>query len=257
MHVAAAPPPASRHRAAIAGATLFAAFALCAPVRGQGAGNAALSLDGNMIVDCLLPGVVRKLGANVTYLTPRKVAKATVKECEVRGGEYVLFDRSDPATALKIWRPAAEQGDAVSQFRVGQIYEMGLGGSPDYQAAALWYKKAADQGNRSAAFNLAVLYEKGLGVNRDNAAALALYRKAQGLTDDIAGDQDVRVLRESLKQAQQRISQLEHEVAQLKSGVPATDQSFTPFNLISALLSVIALGGVIAIGLRQKRGAQA
>ncbi len=137
-----------------------------------------------MIVDCLLPGVVRKLGANVTYLTPRKVAKVTVKECEVRGGEYVLFDRSDPATALKIWRPAAEQGDAVSQFRVGQIYEMGLNGTPDYQSAALWYRKAADQGNRTAAFNLAVLYEKGLGVTRDNAAALALYRKAQGLTDD-------------------------------------------------------------------------
>ena len=70
-----------------------------------------------MIVDCLLPGAVRKLGAGVTYLTPRKVVKVAVKECEVRGGEYVLFDRADPATALRIWQSAAEQGDAVAQYR--------------------------------------------------------------------------------------------------------------------------------------------
>ena len=67
-----------------------------------------------------------------------------------------------------------------SQFRFGQIYEMGLNGTPDYQSAASWYRKAADQGNRTAAFNLAVLYEKGLGVTRDNAAALALYRQGAG-----------------------------------------------------------------------------
>jgi len=199
------------------------ALSLSAAAVAQGGGNAALALDGNMIVDCLLPGTVRKLGANVTYLTPRKVAKVSVKECEVRGGEYVLFDRADPATALKIWRPAAEQGDAVSQFRVGQIYEMGLNGTPDYQSAAGWYRKAADQGNRTAAFNLAVLYEKGLGVTRDNVAALGLYRKAQGLTDDMGGDQDVRALRESLKAAQQRINQLEREISTLRKTGVATE----------------------------------
>jgi hypothetical protein len=47
----------------------------------------------------------------------------------------------------------------------------------------------------------------------------------------------------------QRISQLENEVAQLKNGgLPASDQAFSPFNLISML----ALGGVIAIGLKQR-----
>jgi len=224
MHLAAPLAPWLRdgRRVAAAGAASLMALAFPMPASGQAGANAALTLDGNMIVDCLLPGAVRKLGANVTYLTPRKVAKATVKECEVRGGEYVLFDRADPATALKIWRPAAEQGDAISQFRVGQLHEMGLNGTPDYPSAASWYRKAADQGNRSAAFNLAVLYEKGLGVNRDTNAALALYRKAQGLTDDIAGDQDVRALRESLKQAQQRINQLERDIDALKQSGAAT-----------------------------------
>jgi uncharacterized small protein (DUF1192 family) len=52
----------------------------------------------------------------------------------------------------------------------------------------------------------------------------------------------------------QRITQLENEVARLKNVAPSPDQSFSTFNLISPLLSAIALGGVIVIGLRQKRG---
>ena len=53
-----------------------------------------------------------------------------------------------------------------------------------------------------------------------------------------------------------RITQLENEVAQLK-----IEQPVNPFNLISPLLSAIALGGVIVIGLHatesRKRGGQA
>ncbi len=196
-----------------------------APTAGPPGADAALTLDGNMIVDCLLPGAVRKLGAGVTYLTPRKVVKVAVKECEVRGGEYVLFDRADPATALRIWQPAAEQGDAVAQYRVGQIHEMGTNGTPDYQAAAAWYRKAADQGNRTAAFNLAVLYDKGLGVTRDTSTALTLYRRAQGLAGDIGGGEDVRALRESLREGQQRITRLEREIAVLRqSGAPTAQK---------------------------------
>jgi hypothetical protein len=218
------------------------ALALAAPAAAQSAGTMP-TLDGNMVVDCLLPGAVRKLGANVTYLTPRKVGKITVKECEVRGGEYVLFDRADPATALKIWKASAEQGDAVAQFRLGQIYEMGMSGTPDYASAAAWYRKSADQGNRTAAFNLAVLYEKGQGVARDPAAALNLYRRAQGLTDDIGGDAEVRTLREALKQAQARINDLEREIAALrKTGAP-TSQKEQELKAVRAKVDELLGGG--------------
>jgi uncharacterized protein len=223
-------------------AAAILALALAAPAAAQG-GGAMPTLDGNMVVDCLLPGAVRKLGANVTYLTPRKVGKVTVKECEVRGGEYVLFDRADPATALKIWKPAAEQGDAVAQFRLGQIYEMGLGGTPDYQSAATWYRKSADQGNRTAAFNLAVLYEKGQGVARDQAAALNLYRRAQGLTDDIGADADVRALRAALQQAQARINELEREISALRKTGGATGPKEQELKEVRARVDELLGGG--------------
>ncbi len=47
----------------------------------------------------------------------------------------------------------------------------------------------------------------------------------------------------------QRIAQLENEVAQLKHGV-SPDQPFNLFNMIS----LIALGGVLLIGLKLRRG---
>ena len=135
------------------------------------------------IVDCLLPGQVRQLG-NSTYLTPRRPTRTTAQDCRVRGGEYVAFDRADYKTALKVWMPAAEAGDAEAQNSVGEIFERGLGTDPNYQVAALWYRKAAEQGHKGAQFNLGTLYETGNGVPQDKAMALNWYRKAWGLSDD-------------------------------------------------------------------------
>ncbi|MET0065401.1 MAG: caspase family protein [Candidatus Thiodiazotropha sp.] len=146
------------------------------------------SVGGNpekfLIVDCLLPGQVRKLGSSMTYVSPRRPVKTSATECEIRGGEYVAFDRADYRTALNVWLPMAQQGDPEAQNYVGEIYEKGLGIQPDYQTAAAWYRKAADQGNSRASINLGFLYEKGLGVDKDLAQALNWYRKASGLEQD-------------------------------------------------------------------------
>ena len=134
------------------------------------------------VVDCLLPGQVRKLGRQLTYLTPRRPIKTSARDCEIRGGEYVAYDRSDYATALKVWLPQAQEGDQEAQTYVGEIYEKGLGVPPDYAVAAAWYRKAAEQGDSRAQINLGHLYEKGLGVEKDPVKALAWYRKASGLS---------------------------------------------------------------------------
>ncbi|MES9829114.1 MAG: caspase family protein [Candidatus Thiodiazotropha sp.] len=154
----------------------------------QNSADAAAPVSGNpdrfLIVDCLLPGQVRKLGANMTYLSPRRPVKTTASECEIRGGEYVAFDRADYRTSLRVWLPQAQEGDPVAQNYVGEIYEKGLGIEPDYATAAAWYLKAADQGNSRARINLGFLHEKGFGVKKDLAQALNWYRKASGLEDD-------------------------------------------------------------------------
>jgi hypothetical protein len=136
--------------------------------------------DEFLIVDCLLPAQVRKLGSQFIYQAPRRPIKTSARDCEIRGGEYTSYDRADYRTALKVWQAQAEQGDAAAQTYVGEIYEKGLGVAPDFEAAARWYRRAADAGYPRAAINLGYLYENGLGVPRDAVQALNWYRKGAG-----------------------------------------------------------------------------
>ncbi|MCH8039374.1 MAG: sel1 repeat family protein, partial [Nitrospinae bacterium] len=49
------------------------------------------------------------------------------------------YERGDYATALKEFRPLADQGDALAQFNLGIMYYKGQGVPQDYQEAAKWY----------------------------------------------------------------------------------------------------------------------
>lgn len=184
------------------------------------------------IVDCLLPGQVRKLGGNFTYVTQRRPIKTAQSDCEIRGGEYVAYDRADYSTALRIWLPLAQMGDPSAQTYVGEIYEKGLGLSSDYKLAAHWYGEAAKQGFSRAQINLGNLYEKGLGVPQDKQQALNLYRSASGLGGDelmyastlnasYVPRQDYETAQRALALEQQRSEQLRQKLGrvsgQLKS----------------------------------------
>ena len=143
----------------------------------------ARNADNLLIVDCLLPGQVRKMGTGLTYMTPKRPVKTSAVDCEIRGGEYVAFDRSSYADALRIWLPLAQDGDPAAQTYVGEIFEKGLGVPADHAAAAQWYRKAADQGHGPAQINLGQLYELGRGVEKDPQQALVWYRRAAGIAD--------------------------------------------------------------------------
>ena len=65
------------------------------------------AVDRFMVVDCLLPGQVRRIGTKVTYLSQRRPAKTSAGDCEVRGGEYVAYDRADYKSALNVWMVVA------------------------------------------------------------------------------------------------------------------------------------------------------
>jgi len=140
----------------------------------------AMDPDNLGVVDCLLPGQIRRLGARIVTVGPRRLRRTLASVCEIQGGEYVAFDRANFDTALAFWRPLAEDGDAKAQTFVGEIHERGLGREPDYTEAARWYRMAADQGFERAQLRLGRLYEEGRGVPRDLRAALELYRRSTG-----------------------------------------------------------------------------
>ena len=86
--------------------------------------------------------------------------------------------KGDFATALKEWKPLAEQGNASAQSNLGLMYDNGWGVIQDYKAAVKWYKLAAEQGHSIAQLNLGFMYSKGQGVIQDYKAAVKWYRLA-------------------------------------------------------------------------------
>jgi TPR repeat protein len=84
----------------------------------------------------------------------------------------------DYETALKEWRPLAEQGNAPAQFGMGLSYENGRGVERDPVQAAIWYRKAAEQDLADAQFNLGNLYLNAVGVPKDPVEAVRWFRRA-------------------------------------------------------------------------------
>ena len=111
------------------------------------------------------------------------VASSSVVADFAAGLEAYL--RGDYATALREFRPLAEQGDAEAQTVLGLMYVNGEGVPEDARQAGYWWRKAAEQGLAEAQFNLGNRYAKGEGVPKDARQAVFWYRKAaeQGLTD--------------------------------------------------------------------------
>ena len=82
------------------------------------------------------------------------------------------------AEALSWYRKAAELGHPLGQFKTGLLLESGEAGELGLAEAAKWYEAAVEQGVVPAAFNLARFYENGSGVPEDPGKAAALYEIA-------------------------------------------------------------------------------
>ena len=77
------------------------------------------------------------------------------------------YHSGDFATALREWKPLAEQGDPPSQYNLGFMHYKGEGVPQDYKTAVKWYTLAAEQGDSNAQNNLGVMYANGRGVPED------------------------------------------------------------------------------------------
>lgn len=210
-------------------------------------------ISGLYVVDCLLPGQLRKLG-RTTYMTARRPIKTSAADCNIRGGEYTAYDRANYKTALKIWMPTAQQGDADAQVNVGEIFEKGLGGEPNYKAALIWYTKAAEQGNKRGQFNLGTMYEQGLGVDKNQVVALNWYRQAWGLPEDsvmfqsVANEQQAALRKElqaELDEKNAQLGLLESQISRLEKknkGLKSTQALNTQQKSELALLKGLVKG---------------
>ena len=114
------------------------------------------------------------------------------------------------ATAVRWYRAAAEQGNALAQWSLGFMYDHGHGVPQNHATAVRWYRAAAEQGEAVAQHYLGLLYEQGQGVPRNpvsahmwvNLAAAKGWALSAELRERIAS----RMTPEQIAQAQRRAS---------------------------------------------------
>ena len=110
--------------------------------------------------------------ANLAQTTP--AAQELLARC-------YFFGRGVPAQrdqALRLWRLAAEQGDAQAMYCVGMCLYAGEGAPQDGLEAVRWLRAAARQQMAGAMFLLGQCYVFGVGVRQDLQAGLGWYRRA-------------------------------------------------------------------------------
>lgn len=107
---------------------------------------------------------------------PKAFHEIATRYAEGIGGVTV-----DMMAAASWYEKAAELGFAPAQYRIGNMYEKGLGVDRDLQKARGWYEQAAEAGNASAMHNLAVLYAMGVDGPADNKLAAKWFVKAAEL----------------------------------------------------------------------------
>ncbi len=84
---------------------------------------------------------------------------------------FAAYNDGDYVTALREWKPLADQGNDDAQFWLGYMYDKGKGVPQNYKTAVKWYRLSAEQGDADAQTNLGEMYRKGHGVLQDNVYA--------------------------------------------------------------------------------------
>src|ERR1051326_4123904 len=77
------------------------------------------------------------------------------------------YNMGDYKTALEIWRPLAEEGNARAQNNLGVMYENGKGVPQNIAEAVKGYSLAAGQGYAGAQNNRGLISAIGRGIQRD------------------------------------------------------------------------------------------
>lgn len=101
----------------------------------------------------------------------------------------------------------AKTGDAVAQFQIGKMYDLGIQVKKDTKQAFDWYSKSAEQGNNNAKNNLAGMYLTGNeNVKSDPKKAIELWTQASKTVPSaklnlvLNGDQDNKTVMTTLEQ---------------------------------------------------------
>ncbi len=131
----------------------------------------------------LTPGQLAEAQRRAEEFVPKPTAPGTALS-QVRGLDSTVqrghdaWRRGDYPSAFKLLLPAAVQGNAIAQHRLGVMYINGDGVPRDYAEATRWFRLAADQNQGEAQFSMGLRYFEGQSVPRDLTEAARWFQLA-------------------------------------------------------------------------------
>ena len=148
------------------------------------------------------------------------------------------WGRGDYVSAVAIWRPLADAGDADAAFNLGQAYRLGRGVLVDLATAQVWLERAAQKDHPDAQTTLGLLlFQNGnqpeglrwlkISAERGEARAMLVYGTALFNGDSVAQDPVLgyayvsRAAAQGLEPAKTTVAQMDEimPLAQRKKGV--------------------------------------
>ena len=122
---------------------------------------------------------------SMSFTEGRVALKGNDRAQELYCGAHATFDGNYVYASLSEILRKAGSGDAAAQFQMGDMYFKGdfHGVAHDEAKALEWFRESAAQRNADAQFRLGLMYEEGLGgLAADEARAREWYRRsaAQG-----------------------------------------------------------------------------
>ena len=116
------------------------------------------------------------------YLVSVVAIFALVLPATAAAGSYQdgrdAYDVGNFDKAMAVWAPAAESGDADSQYGMGLLYSEGIVVPMDDLQALKWFGLAAEQGHGEAQYKLGVMHANGWGVPMSEVEAMKWYQLA-------------------------------------------------------------------------------
>lgn len=121
---------------------------------------------------------VELLGSIATSDSHRATVRLWMEADRHRWGRTVP---KDYAEAVRLYRMAAEKGDAVGQQKLGECYMLGRGVEQDRAEGVKMFRKAAEQGNAKGQTYLGICFFNGDGISQDDAQAIKWFQAAAEL----------------------------------------------------------------------------
>lgn len=159
--------------------------------------------------------ILRHFGLMTAILMLALTAHASAAHADSLKEATAAFAKKQYAAAIKLFRPLAEKGNAIAQYKVAVMHRMGLGVPKSEKEARKWSRLAAKQGNPQAQTLLGSLYYKASGEESPDTVRAYMWYEVAAAQGNAEAKKDLALLTKEL--TPQQVTEAREKAQKCKS----------------------------------------